>query len=110
MTGNEKRFVGYHDVRTLPIKKGDKVRIRKGTITKRILRDPKPAGRTFTITVDHILCGSTRTEYVQSSSLSGVQQVQIPEENPKVRWAGSGGYWVEVDINDVEKVAEDDRG
>lgn len=25
----------------------------------------------------------------------------VPIENPKVCWAGSGGYWMEADINDV---------
>lgn len=28
----------------------------------------------------------------------------LPIENPKVCWAGTGGYWAEADVNDVQKV------
>jgi hypothetical protein len=44
----------------------------------------------------HVLpgCISYRTYHGETS----------PEYNPMVVWAGSGGYWTEADINDVEKV------
>jgi hypothetical protein len=87
----KKVYVGYHDDADLPIQRGDKVRIRKGTMVKRIGKPASPAARTFTVVVDHTLCGS--------NSFAG-----NPLSNPSVRWAGSGGYWAEVDINEAEKV------
>ncbi len=51
----------------------------------------KPAGRSYTVKVDHILQGA---EYL---SLTDGKVV----DNPKVCWPGSGGYWSQVDINDI---------
>lgn len=94
------KFEGYHDPKDLPVKAGDRVRIRKGTTVKVIGRPAKPAGRTYTITVHHVLCGCTFTSIgARGSEPSGKHL-----SNPSVRWAGPGGYWAEADINDVEKV------
>lgn len=30
-----------------------------------------------------------------------LHKARIPTQNPKVVWPGSGGYWNEVDINDI---------
>lgn len=64
---------------------GKKVRVRKGTP---ILSDTSPhprrvVERTLTVTVDHLLPADQ----------------QAP---PRVRWAGSGGYWKAVDAREVE--------
>lgn len=29
------------------------------------------------------------------------EEVRTPIDNPTVRWPGEGGYWFEVDINDI---------
>lgn len=80
-----KRFDGYYDPSELPIKAGDRVVIRKGVMVScRGVR--KPAGRTYTVTVHHVLCGMTDGDR---------------KTPPSVRWSGTGGYWTEVDINDV---------
>lgn len=87
-----KRYVGYHEKEDLPIKPGDRVRIKRGVVVKRTFHGSAPAGRTYVVIVHHLLSGST-------DSWS-----QKHLTNPTVRWAGSGGYWAEADINDVEKV------
>jgi hypothetical protein len=79
-------YTGYVPKEQLPIKPGDKVHIPKGAIVQSTnpRRVKEPSKRSQVITVHHILSGY-RDEYP-----------------PKVCWAGSGGYWSEVSINDVE--------
>jgi hypothetical protein len=91
--GRPPRYVGYTPVNQLPVKKGDTVTIRKGTsITFK--GKVKPAGRTHDVVVDHVLPGT-----VSTLDRLGFNAPQ----NPTVRWPGSGGYWSEVDINDLLK-------
>ena len=40
-----------------------------------------------------------------SQSLNRIR-ISIPTSNPKVVWVGSGGYWKEVDINDIPEIVE----
>jgi hypothetical protein len=84
---SSQKFIGYYSDEELPIKPGMVVTIKKGTIVKTYGRDPKPAGKTYKVKVDHILNGCTRH--------LGESQIV----NPAVRWAGPGGYWSAVDIN-----------
>jgi hypothetical protein len=91
------KFTGFHADKDLPIKPGDRVRIRKGTVIKTICRGTRLAGRTYTVKVDHVLNGANEYYYRE----------KIPAQNPKVCWPGPGGYWSEADINDVEKIQED---
>lgn len=88
------KYVGYHDDKDLPLKAGDIVTIRKGVTIFTTHPDGrgKVAGRTYKIKIDHVLWGCTRDgEHYR---------------NPSVRWPGSGGYWNEVDINDVPEAGE----
>lgn len=87
------RFVGYHDPETLPIKPGQVVTIPKGTLVKTVYHAPRRAGRTYKITVDHLLPGRTDRPFSADAPTH--------LENPKVCWAGTGGYWAECDLNDV---------
>lgn len=89
-------YIGYHDLSDLPIKKGDKVRIPKGTEIRSMgAKGTHKSGRAQTITVNHMCTGSTNRLFNdEAEHLS----------NPKVIWPGSGGYWSEADINDVELV------
>jgi hypothetical protein len=80
------KFEGYIPDHELPIKRGDTVTIPKGTLVKNVRTGVTIAGRTYKVKVDHFISGMTH------------DQVKIP---PKVCWAGSGGYWSEVDINDI---------
>jgi len=87
------KFIGYHEDSELPVKKGDFVTIRKGTIIKTVGREPRPAGRTYKIKIDHILNGVNR--------YYDYRDEPVNVQNPRVRWAGPGGYWSDADINDI---------
>lgn len=84
------KFVGYHE--TLPIKAGQTVTIKKGTIIKKG-NELVEAKRTYKVVVHHTLSGS--------NALTEDLKVGEPTSNPSVRWAGAGGYWCEVDLNDI---------
>lgn len=154
-------FRGYHQ--DLPFKKGDKVRIKRGTLLKSThpQRDGKfPSRRTYNVTVHHTMPGmsmvvghiykdgtyawgsvhwrdlyrrcralgidygvygppdtqesktvleaimqSPHCEVRESGYRHHAKDIWLHMENPSVVWPGSGGYWTEADINDVEKVA-----
>ena len=49
---------------------------------------------------EHALGEDLLLEMLESSKGSDI----IPVHNPTVVWPGTGGYWMECDINDVEKV------
>lgn len=98
------RLEGYHE--TLPIKRGDIVLIKKGTMIKTVGKEPRPAGKTYKIKVDHTLPGRSEIKLRQNDTPPhGFWEERINHENPKVVWPGPGGYWSEADINDVEKVS-----
>lgn len=103
-----KRHLGYHDrdaMKALPVQKGDHVRIPKGATVKQVGKPAKPAGRAYTVLIHHLLSGRSQAmgEYRRDST-GKLTAVMVPIENPKVCWAGNGGYWCEADINDVELV------
>jgi hypothetical protein len=95
------KFKGYHDDHEIPVKKGDLVTIRKGTKIRTTSPSitggfkSKEAGRTYKVTVDHILNGMNQPVGHPGHNAS------YPVQSPSVRWPGSGGYWYEVDLNDI---------
>lgn len=93
-----KKYEGYHPESELPIKRGDKVRVPKGTFirTTHPQRENGPSKRTQTVTINHILNGTD-----EHKGYHGEWQYRT---NPSVVWAGTGGYWCEADINDVEQI------
>jgi hypothetical protein len=93
------KYVGYHDEQDLPVKRGQTVTIPKGTTVKTVGRPAKQAGKTYKVKVDHILPGTS--DYSIAVQDKKVIEVRTPRTNPKVVWAGPGGYWSEADINDV---------
>lgn len=122
------KYEGFYTDGDLPVKPGDKVRIKKGTTLKSMhpSKDgPYESGKMMTITVDHVLNGVSMPaqellyrrgrygeddptlkgvdwEEVNNVVQSDLYNVLIPVQNPRVVWAGAGKYWVEADINDVE--------
>ena len=117
------KLLGYQP--KLPIHKGDKVKVKKGVL----LWSTHPQkdgwyenGRTRTVTVHHTICGMSTPKYeVEKYYMDLAERAlgedillemlenskgtdMIPVHNPRVVWPGSGGYWVECDINDVEIV------
>jgi len=87
------KFLGYYEDSELPVKKGDFVTIKKGTIVKTVGREPRPAGRTYKVKIHHILNGVNR--------YYDYRDEPVEVQNPRVCWAGPGGYWSDVDINDI---------
>jgi len=79
------KYVGYVPKEKLPIKQNDKILIPKGTFIRSMYprRNEYYSKKSIRVNVHHILSGSSNGS------------------NPKVVWAGSSGYWAEVDINDV---------
>src|SRR4051812_33471047 len=86
---------GYHEDSALPVKRGDTVIIPKGTMIKTVGREPRPAGKTYRIVVDHLLSGMNHPESDPRHDRT------YPVRNPTVVWPGPGGYWSEADINDI---------
>jgi len=100
--GDTMKFVGY--VVKLPIQSGDEITIRKGALVWS-RGEVKPAGRTFKVKVHHVLNGygydAAEQAYQERHGREPAKAV-----NPKVVWAGSGGYWCEVDMNDIPEAQE----
>lgn len=93
------RFLGYHDSESLPIKRGDTIVIPKGVTVRSMhpQRDkPYVTKRAQRVKVFSIGSGSSVTHY-----RPGGGHERVPTANPTVEWAGSGGYWCWVDINDI---------
>ena len=85
------KYTGF--VKNLPLRKGDVVKIPRGTkfASTHPQKKSGEVGRTCTITVDHVLNGYDHNAWA------------LETQNPEVRWAGSGGYWKWVDINDIRE-------
>ena len=91
---NPPKLLGFYEESDLPIKKGQEVIIKKGTVVKVIGREPKPAGRTYKIKVNHVGCGNTF--YIGHN----FNKEYIRPTPPVVVWAGPGGLWASADMND----------
>jgi hypothetical protein len=83
-----KKYIGYTSETEIPVKQGDKVLIKKGTEIRTSQGDIHFAKRTYTVRVHNILKGMNSSE-------------GKPLINPSIRWPGAGGYWNQVDINDI---------
>lgn len=93
----EGKWTGYCEESTLPIKAGDRVRIKKGT-PLRSCNPKRPIYRaltTYVVTVHHLLPGST--------GFSGEEKGRHLQD-PMVCWPGAGSYWVDCNINYAEKL------
>ncbi len=89
------KYLGYHDDSDLPVKRGDVVTIKKGTMIRH-RGQVKPAGRTYQVTINHLMNG--QNAMVEGNAFRKVVRDIKP---PTVVWPGSSGYWSEVDINDI---------
>jgi mannose-6-phosphate isomerase-like protein (cupin superfamily) len=95
------KYVGYHPIETLPIKRGDVVTVPKGAP----VRTTDPHGKSRVVRRTHkvkVVTVSPGADYVQlrpgHPDANERDEVHVVV-NPSVTWAGSGGYWHEVDIN-----------
>lgn len=109
-----KKFIGYTGDDELPFKNGDRVTIPKGVTVYSPFTTLKeaPAMRSFKVTIHHIAPGQSvpdydyeryyKTLYPNAPVREGKHgQKYYDTCNPRVVWAGAGGYWKEVDINDL---------
>jgi hypothetical protein len=76
----------------LPLHRGSVVTIPKGAIIKQIGKEPRPAGKTYTVTLHDVYNGTTA--YRLGSDF-------VRPCPPRIVWPGTGGYWCEVDINRI---------
>lgn len=90
----------YAVLDTLPEMRGREVLIPKGTIVKMTGKDPKPAGRTYKVKIDHTL--SPCAAYWDTSV--GWDRKELVRPRPvMVVWAGASGYWAEAALSDVKE-------
>jgi hypothetical protein len=84
------QFEGYHEPQTLPVKKGDTITLQKGMKYQHLAED-RVVKRKYKIKVYQVLPGITRKTW---------EDEPLHSMNPTIRWAGSGGYWSAIDINE----------
>jgi hypothetical protein len=107
------KYLGYCKDQVHPFQKGEEIIIPKGTIVKSM----NPSKREYTlkrnqkIKIAHLRSGMDCPEYhykryysekqYPTKEVNGEKRYCIA--NPGVSWAGGGGYWCEVDVNDLLK-------
>ena len=121
------RYEGYHEASALPLKRGQKIVIPAG-VTVRSMKPGKAdyvTKRSQTVTIHMFINGQSvrprvalgdkdyfyplKEKGFDFSQLEAWREANAPEyyhsyvpiSNPKVSWAGAGGYWCDVDINDI---------
>lgn len=99
--------VGSLDGRVL--RKGMRVRIRSGALLKSM--HPKHRGKPQLVERARVVTiNDTYTGFVEQLGMhafvrkGGEQALLESVRQPQVVWAGSGGYWCEVDANEVEPI------
>lgn len=121
------RYEGYHDTATLPVRKGQTIVIPAGVRVKS-MNPRKPeyvTKRRQTVTVRMVMCGQsvnyhtalndryyrdplekrgfdfTPLQAAYENNTAEYYRGRVAITNPSIAWAGEGGYWCDVDINDV---------
>lgn len=95
---------GYHEDAELPIRRGDRVRVRAGAEIWTTL--PDPARKRFTlarsrvVTVHSMDCGRSDV----AGYAAGGEPMWRHLDDPGVCWVGTGGYWHHAKLADVERV------
>lgn len=120
------RYDGYHGYDDLPFQKGQEVIIPSGVTVKTMhpSRDSYTTSRKQKVRIHHFLPGQTvrlidavKDRHVRQIAQerfdmneleaeverdhAGAYDKRIPLQNPTLCWPGTGGYWCEVEINDV---------
>lgn len=91
------KYLGAHADGDLPVVRGQVVTIKKGTLVRSSKTNTwKPAGKTYKVTIHHILNWSNF--YCEGS---GFRQTVRPITPPMIVWPGTGGYWCDVNVNDI---------
>ena len=120
------RYEGFHETRALPFKRGQKIVIPAGVTVKTTgPRKTYVTKRAQTITVGPIMNGTSipiswalgdrhyreplEAKGFDFAPLEALRAANSPEyyhgsvaiSAPQITWVGSGGYWCDVDINDI---------
>lgn len=120
------RYEGFHTDAALPIKRGQKVVIPAGTTVRSMgSKGTYVTKRAQTVTVRTVMNGQSvpnhyalndkdyhgplKAKGFDFAPLEALRAANSPEyyngyvaiSNPTVSWAGAGGYWCDVDINDI---------
>ena len=118
MENKQKEYIGYTKDGVLPIKRGDRVLIKKYTTVYNKHYGDYVTLKNRTVKVHHIMpgCEVSHTDweryykeeipnpYIKESPHGDVWWGnRYVVSNPRVCWAGKSGYWSEADINDVVK-------
>lgn len=85
-----------------PLKRGDRVRIFKGTALHSMKSGDIVCGKTYVVSL-HSVCKG----YEGHSQLSGEPGKYVTP--PTVTWPGSGGYWTRCDSRLVELVSAQEK-
>jgi hypothetical protein len=99
------KYVGSMLDASLPLKPGDTVTVKKGTLVYH-RGQWKPAGRTYKVKIHHfsaiwVHSASRVTPYPETwPNISAVDH-GIGVLCPAVCFPGSGGYWSDVNLNDI---------
>ena len=126
-------FEGY--CTDLPFDKGARVRVNRGA--RLVSSHPRKDGwykaqRSQVVTIHHIMPGQSYTDLTiserdmdrlvtkghgekiaelkrlrEASDHKALKEFRIHTLNPRIVWVGTGGYWVEADINDVEAIEDE---
>lgn len=90
-------YIGFYYEDELPLKDGDKVVIPKGVKVRSFNPSKKDyVTKQKTTVVARIGNGSADPKDGDSTHV-----LMHALSNPTVTWAGSGGYWCSVDLNDI---------
>ncbi len=96
---------GYHESVDLPIKRGDRVRIRAGAEIRTTL--PDPTRKRFTLTRSRVVPVNSmdggRSECIGHAP--GGARILRHLDDPEVCWTGTGGYWHHAKLADVTLVS-----
>jgi len=87
------KYLGHSYESELPVKKGMEIIIPKGVTIRTIYHGTRVNPRSYKIRVNHVLGGSVGYKVGGSDF--------VKPTVPEVRWAGKGGYWSSVDLNQV---------
>jgi hypothetical protein len=94
--------IGFHsDSSEFIPKSGDEVIIPKHTVIKSTLHGLKYTGKQYNVKVHHILNGSMKYQPKYLGIDSDPSIVLEIYCDPSIVWAGSGGYWVETNVNNL---------
>jgi hypothetical protein len=77
------------------VRRGVSATVPRGTIVRRVGGHSAPAGRTYVVTIDHVL--DLRPAYVSHHG-------EFIRPGPaRIVWAGAGGYWADADAADIRR-------